>query len=81
MIGLYGLPRSGKSFLLNILRRGLSNAEFSVAAGTSGGLEAFQKRCEYKKQAACDRATWKVKQETPNSGNSAIITRHAVFWA
>lgn len=88
VIGLYGLPGCGKSFLLNILKCGLSHAEFSfydgsqvIAAGTPGGLEAFQNLSEYDKQGARDRAIRTIKQETSDSGKSAIVAGHAMFWA
>lgn len=88
IIGLYGLPGSGKSFLLNVLKCGLSPADFSfydgsqvIAAGTPGGLEAFQNLTEDDKERARDRAIRRIKQESFDSGRSAIVTGHAMFWA
>ncbi|KAJ5115576.1 hypothetical protein N7526_011457 [Penicillium atrosanguineum] len=88
IIGLYGLPGSGKSFLLNILKCGLSDADFSfydgsqvIAAGTPGGLEAFQNLNEDDKEGVRDRAIRKIKQESFDSGRSSIVTGHAIFWA
>ncbi|KAJ5117651.1 hypothetical protein N7448_011283 [Penicillium atrosanguineum] len=88
IIGLYGLPGSGKSFLLNILKCGLSHADFSfydgsqvIAAGTPGGLEAFQNLNEDDKEGVRDRAIRKIKQESFDSGRSSIVTGHAIFWA
>jgi uracil phosphoribosyltransferase/phosphoserine phosphatase/adenylate kinase len=88
IIGLYGLPGSGKSFLLNIIKCGLSDSEFLfyegsqvIAAGTPGGLESFQDLSEYDKQGVRDRAIRKIKQECADSGKSAIVTGHAMFWA
>ncbi|CAG8161798.1 unnamed protein product [Penicillium nalgiovense] len=88
IIGLYGLPGSGKSFLLNILKCGLSHAEFSfydgsqvIAAGTLGGLQAFQNLDEDDKDRVRDHAIRRIKQESSDSGRSAIVTGHAMFWA
>jgi adenylate kinase len=88
IIGRYGLPGSGKSFLLNILKCGLSHVEFSfydgsqvIAAGTPGGLQAFQNLDEDDKDRVRDRAIRRIKQESSDSGRSAIVTGHAMFWA
>ena len=87
IIGLYGLPGSGKSFLLNTLKRGLDHDEFSfydgshvIAEITPGGLDAFQVLKEVDKNAMRDRAMGKIKQESCDSGKSAIVTGHAMFW-
>ncbi|CAG8135650.1 unnamed protein product [Penicillium olsonii] len=88
IIGLYGLPGSGKSFLLNILKCGLSQAEFSfydgsqmIATVTPGGIQAFQKLNDDEKGLFRGRAIQKIKQESFHSGRSAIVTGHAMFWA
>ncbi|KAJ5300197.1 hypothetical protein PENANT_c067G07793 [Penicillium antarcticum] len=88
IIGLYGLPGSGKSFLLNVLKCGLSHADFAfydgsqvIAADTPGGLEAFQNLNEDDKERARDRAIERIKRESFHSGRSALVTGHAVFWA
>ena len=87
VMGLYGLPGSGKSFLLNTLKRGLSHDEFSfydgshvIAEVTPGGLEAFQHLKEDDKRNFRDRAMGKIKQESCDTGKSAIVTGHAMFW-
>ncbi|KAJ5219514.1 hypothetical protein N7468_008718 [Penicillium chermesinum] len=88
IIGIYGLPGSGKSFLLNILKLGLSHADFSfydgsqvIAAGTPGGLEAFQNLNEDDQERARGQAIRKIKQESFQSGKSALVAGHAMFWA
>ncbi|KAJ6003569.1 hypothetical protein N7522_006261 [Penicillium canescens] len=70
IIRLYGLPGSGKSFLLNVLK-----------SGTSGGLAAFQNLNEDDKERARDRAIQRIKRESFHSGRSALVTGHAMFWA
>jgi uracil phosphoribosyltransferase/phosphoglycolate phosphatase-like HAD superfamily hydrolase/adenylylsulfate kinase-like enzyme len=88
VVGLYGLPGSGKSFLLNTLKRGLSHDEFSfydgshvIAEVTPGGLEAFQILQEDDKNDIRNRAMGKIKQESCDSGKCAIVSGHAMFWA
>ncbi|KAJ5335706.1 uncharacterized protein N7506_005642 [Penicillium brevicompactum] len=88
IIGVYGLPGSGKSFLLDILKCGLSHAEFSfydgsqaIAAATPGGLQAFQNLNEDSKERVRDLAIRRIKQDSSHSGRSAIVTGHAMFWA
>ncbi|KGO75992.1 hypothetical protein PITC_011490 [Penicillium italicum] len=88
IIGLYGLPGSGKSFMLNQLRMVLSTDDFTfydgsdvIAAVTPGGLEAFQNLTKEAKNNCRERAIARIKQECHNSGKSAIIAGHFMFWA
>ncbi|KAJ5522969.1 hypothetical protein N7494_013155 [Penicillium frequentans] len=60
VIGLYGLPGSGKSFLW--------------------GLERFQSLKAEEKNEYRERAIAKIKQDCYNSGKSAIVAGHALFW-
>ncbi|KAI0141191.1 uracil phosphoribosyltransferase-domain-containing protein [Hypoxylon sp. NC0597] len=88
VIGIYGLPGSGKSFLLDQLKYGHRHEEFRFYEGSEliaklvpGGLEAFQKldkreHQDYWRKLAID----KVGQEAAESGNTIIITGHLMFW-
>ena len=88
IIGLYGLPGSGKSFRLEELKTVLNNDKFAfydgsnvIAAVTPGGLEAFQKLAKEAKNDSRERAIARVKQECSNTGKSAIVAGHFMFWA
>ncbi|KAJ5801755.1 uncharacterized protein N7518_003823 [Penicillium psychrosexuale] len=88
IIGLYGLPGSGKSFRLEELKTVLDNDKFAfydgsnvIAAVTPGGLEAFQILTKEGKNDARERAIARVKQECSNTGKIAIVAGHFMFWA
>ncbi|KAI2709116.1 hypothetical protein CBS147332_6175 [Penicillium roqueforti] len=88
IIGLYGLPGSGKSFRLEELKTVLDNDKFAfydgsnvIAPVTPGGLEAFQILTKEGKNNARERAIARVKQECSNTGKSAIVAGHFMFWA
>lgn len=88
IVGLYGIPGSGKSFLLDTLRHGLSQEPFMFYDGsqvitdlTSGGLKAFQSLSEESKTSIRERAINKIKQEVLDSGKVAIVAGHAMLWS
>ncbi|OTA69551.1 hypothetical protein K449DRAFT_412187 [Hypoxylon sp. EC38] len=87
VIGIYGLPGSGKTFLLNQLKYSYRHNEFEFYEGSElirdlvpGGLDAFQKlykeQQDYWRKLAID----KVRQEASESGKTMIITGHLMFW-
>ncbi|CAG8902662.1 unnamed protein product [Penicillium egyptiacum] len=87
IIGLYGLPGSGKTFRLDKLKTELSNDDFAfydgsavIAAVTPGGLQEFQNLTEEAKNDCRERAIAKVKQECCTTGKSAIVAGHYMFW-
>ncbi|KID77442.1 uncharacterized protein G6M90_00g097320 [Metarhizium brunneum] len=86
VIGLYGLPGSGKSFLLKELRKRLNQGEYEFYEGSDmisslapGGLEGFQKLDEigasYWRAQAIDRIAHNCRQ----TGKTAIVTGHFMF--
>ncbi|OQE13263.1 hypothetical protein PENFLA_c051G10458 [Penicillium flavigenum] len=81
IIGLYGLPGSGKTARLDELKTELSNDEFAfydgsavIAAVTPGGLKALQNLTEEAKNDYRERVIAKIKQECYNTGKTAIVT-------
>jgi uracil phosphoribosyltransferase/phosphoserine phosphatase len=87
IIGLYGLPGSGKTARLEELKTELSNDEFAfydgsavIAAVTPGGLEALQNLTEEAKNDYRERAIAKIKQECYNTGKTGIMAEHFMFW-
>ncbi|KAF4950098.1 hypothetical protein FGADI_8437 [Fusarium gaditjirri] len=88
VIGIYGLPASGKSFILEALRKELGETEFTFFEGSEvisslvpGGLDSFQKL------QLTEKAKWRVKainhlrDEVATSGRIAIVTGHLMFWS
>ncbi|KAK2592479.1 hypothetical protein QQS21_009824 [Conoideocrella luteorostrata] len=87
VIGLYGLPGSGKSFLLKKLKQQLNHRDYVFYEGSEmissvvpGALQAFQKLNEEEKkhwrQVAIDTIARKCRQ----SGKTAIVSGHLMFW-
>ncbi|KAJ5193506.1 hypothetical protein N7449_009648 [Penicillium cf. viridicatum] len=88
IIGLYGIPGSGKTFWLDKLKTALGNDNFAfydgsdiIAAVTPGGLKAFQNLTEEAKNNCREFAIARIKQECCNTGKSAIVAGHLMFWA
>ncbi|OKL62234.1 hypothetical protein UA08_02343 [Talaromyces atroroseus] len=87
IVGLYGIPGSGKSFLLETLKQGLGQEPFMfydgsqvIADVTPGGLKAFQRLSEESQTNIRERAINKIKQEARDSGKVAIVAGHAMLW-
>ncbi|KAJ6186686.1 hypothetical protein N7519_007987 [Penicillium mononematosum] len=75
-------------FLFDELKTELSNDEFLfydgsavIAAVTPGGLEALQNLTEEAKNNYRERAIAKIKQECYNTGKTAIVAGHFMFWS
>jgi uracil phosphoribosyltransferase/adenylate kinase/phosphoserine phosphatase len=88
VIGLYGIPGSGKTFLLNQLKRELEQESFifyegsqEIATLVPGGLEAFQKLEESEKDKWRKLAIDKIGKESAARGQTAIVTGHFMFWS
>jgi hypothetical protein len=88
IIGIYGLPGSGKTFWLGQPKTVLNNEEFAlydgsdvIAAMTPGGLEGFHNLTNEAKIKYRERAIAKVKQECCSTRKSAIVAGHFMFWA
>ncbi|KAF8138670.1 uracil phosphoribosyltransferase-domain-containing protein [Boletus edulis] len=89
VVGIYGIPGSGKTFLLNKLTLELEDSgHFSFYEGSAmisslvvGGLEAFQKLPEHDKTRYRQLAITTIGNECATTGRAAIITGHFMFWA
>ncbi|TWU78382.1 hypothetical protein ED733_008729 [Metarhizium rileyi] len=86
IIGLYGLPGSGKSFLLKKLQNQLDPRQYTfyegselIASLVTGGLAAFQKLDNKKKQYWREQAMSTVAGDCYQSGRTAIVTGHFMF--
>lgn len=87
VVGLYGIPGSGKTFLLGELEQKLEKKHFAfyegsemIASTVPGGLSEFQKMEEREKadwrQIAIDR----IGKECADSGQVAVVGGHFMFW-
>ncbi|KAJ5463761.1 hypothetical protein N7475_008705 [Penicillium sp. IBT 31633x] len=87
IIGLYGLPGSGKTYWLDKIQRELRDKDFAyydgsdvIAAVTPGGLDAFQKLSKDDQISYRELAISKIQRECHGSGKGAIVAGHFMFW-
>lgn len=87
VVGLYGLPGSGKTFLLNQLKQELGQTDFAFFEGAKmianvvpGGLDAFQSMQEHEKAHWRRRAIDAVGKNCADSGQVAVVAGHFMFW-
>ena len=88
VIGLYGVPGSGKTFLLNQLKEELGQKDFAFYEGSEmiativpGGLDVFQRMHEQAQMYWRQRAIDTIRQKCVDYGQVAVITGHFMFWA
>ena len=88
VVGLYGVPGSGKTFLLNQLKRELGEKLFVFYEGSKmiadvvpGGLDAFhqmeQQEQVHWRQSAIDV----IRENCVNNGKVAVVAGHFMFWS
>lgn len=87
VIGIFGIPGSGKSYLLDELKKELGNSQFSFHEGSNligslvpGGLDAFQQFDEAEKAIWRRQAIDNVKELCTKNGKAAVIAGHFLFW-
>lgn len=87
VVGIYGIPGSGKSFILNELRARLPAKHFSFHEGSfvisqliDGGLKAFGDLSEPTKTIYRKYAIGSIRDQCINFGSTAVVTGHALFW-
>jgi uracil phosphoribosyltransferase/phosphoserine phosphatase/adenylate kinase len=87
VVGIYGVPGSGKSFLLNQLKQELGDENFAfyegsemIATAYPGGLDAFQKLVEPEKLRYRELAIDTIGRKCTESGQAAVVTGHFMFW-
>ena len=88
VVGLYGVPGSGKSFLLNQLKRELGSTQSGfyegsdiIASITPGGLDIFQSMEEQEQVHWRRRAIDTIRQDCIESGLTAVVVGHFMFWS
>ncbi|RDA86961.1 hypothetical protein CP532_6729 [Ophiocordyceps camponoti-leonardi (nom. inval.)] len=87
IIGIYGLPGAGKSFLLNSLKLELDPRDFVFYEGSDkisslvpGRLKAFQAFKNEEKDFWRERAIDEISRESAYLGKAAVVTGHYMFW-
>ena len=88
VVGLYGVPGSGKTFLLNQLKQELGQTHFAfyegsemIASVVPGGLDAFQSMEEQEKAHWRRRAIDVIGENCADSGQIAVVAGHFMFWS
>ena len=86
VVGIYGLPGSGKTFVLNALRQThgtdclLTEGSEVISRLVDGGLEAFQALDEAQKYSTRELANRTIVADCLNDGKTAIVTGHFMLW-
>ncbi|KAF9737005.1 hypothetical protein PMIN06_004139 [Paraphaeosphaeria minitans] len=87
VIGIYGIPGAGKTFLRDQLRQVLSPTSFHFYEGSEmianlvpGGLKAFQQMDVAGKTQWRGRAIDNVRTQSLKNGKTAVVTGHFMFW-
>ncbi|OCL13444.1 hypothetical protein AOQ84DRAFT_372188 [Glonium stellatum] len=87
VVGLYGVPGSGKTFLLNQLEQELGQEHFTFYEGSKmiadvvpGGLDAFQKLEEQEKEHWRQFAIKTISKRCADDGKVAVVAGHFMFW-
>jgi adenylate kinase len=86
IIGIYGLPGSGKTFVLNRLsqihgnRYIFTEGSEVISRQVPGGLEAFQFLGEDEKRSRRALATRTILADCLNERKAGVVTGHFMFW-
>ena len=88
VIGIYGLPGSGKSTVLEALTRSLPQEHFQAYEGSAhidclvpGGLSAFQNLDDELKTRWRELAIHDIQSKCSQRGQTALVTGHCMFWS
>lgn len=88
VVGLYGLPGSGKTFLLNQVKQELGQTHFAfyegaemIATVVPGGLGAFHGMDEREKAQWRQCAIATIGKDCADSGKVAVVAGHFMFWS
>lgn len=87
VIGIYGVPGAGKTFLYNQLKRELGETDFYFFEGSEviaglvpGGLEAFKQSDDQEKTQWREQAIHSIQNVCRATGKTGIVTGHFMFW-
>jgi uracil phosphoribosyltransferase/phosphoserine phosphatase len=86
-VGIYGIPGSGKTFLLNQLKQKLGEERYEFYEGSNmisslvpGGLAAFQKLDDNEKLNLRQRAIDMIGKDCSRKGRTGVVAGHFMFW-
>ncbi|KAB2570959.1 hypothetical protein DBV05_g10372 [Lasiodiplodia theobromae] len=87
VIGIYGVPGAGKTFLFNQLKHELGEADFYffegsevIAALVPGGLVAFKQLDDQEKTKWREEAIYSIENVCRATRKTGIVTGHFMFW-
>ncbi|KAF2022606.1 uracil phosphoribosyltransferase [Setomelanomma holmii] len=87
VVGVYGIPGSGKTSLLNLLKQELGTDSFAfydgsevIASVVPGGLHTFQTLEENEKEHWRKSAIDKIGGECTESRKVGVVAGHFMFW-
>lgn len=87
VIGLYGVPGSGKTHLLKQLEQELGEDHFTFYEGSTqiaklvpGGLSVFRRLPEPEKMIWRQRAIDTIVKQSADNGKVGVVTGHLMFW-
>ena len=87
VVGIYGIPGSGKTFLLNTLKQRLEEDFYEFYEGSMiidslvpGGLAAFQNLDDNDKLKWRQRAIDTIGKDCSRRGKTGVVAGHFMFW-
>ncbi|ROT41664.1 hypothetical protein SODALDRAFT_125524 [Sodiomyces alkalinus F11] len=87
VVGLYGVPGSGKSFLIRQLKEQLGEGVFRffegsdvIASLAEGGLEGFRRMSDDQQNTIRRAAISKIQEECEFLGRVGVVAGHFMFW-
>lgn len=87
VVGIYGIPGCGKTFLLNQLKHELDKNHYEFYEGSQmiaslvpGGLTAFQKLDQEHQSHWREAAIDTIRRNCLSSGKTAVVAGHFMFW-
>ena len=88
VVGLYGVPGCGKTYILNQLKEELGQEQFSFYDGSEmlskvvpGGLDAFQSMEEQDKVHWRQQAINAIGKECSDNKKVGVVAGHLMFWS
>ncbi|GAB7339737.1 hypothetical protein MBLNU457_6302t1 [Dothideomycetes sp. NU457] len=87
VIGIYGVPGSGKTFLLHKLKAELGETDYNFYEGSQvidslvpGGLDIFKQMPEFGKKHWREKAINMIRDTASKTRRTAIVTGHHMFF-
>lgn len=90
LIGIYGLPGSGKSTVLGRLKNSLPSDVFTIyedseiiasLMGSERGLDDFHALSEEEKTQYRERGVIQIREECQSMGRTGVVAGHYMFWS